>query len=198
MRKVVMLVMVLIFCLPFALPQASSAGAEPFLGEVIMVGFTFCPRGWAECNGQLLSISQNTALFSLLGTTYGGDGRTTFALPDLRGRVPLHTGTGPGLSTRTQGQKGGEEDHALTVQEMPVHNHSAQASSFLGDDTSPAGNVWAARQRFVKLYNNQQPDVAMASEAIGDEGGSQAHNTMQPYLVIRYCIALQGIFPSRN
>lgn len=198
MRKLITLAIILILSAPVALPQPAGAGAEPFLGEIIMVGFTFCPRGWAECDGQLLSISQNSALFSLLGTTYGGDGRTTFALPDLRGRVPLHTGTGPGLSNRPQGQKDGEEKNTLTVQQMPEHNHSAQASSFLGDDPSPEGNVWASRQRLISLYNNQQPDVAMASEAIGNEGGSQPHNNMQPYLVIRHCIALQGIFPPRN
>ena len=120
---------------------------EPFIGEISMVAFTFAPRGWAFCDGQLLAISQNTALFSLIGTTYGGDGRTTFALPDLRGRVPLHMGNGPGLTSRPEGQKGGSETVTLTVSQMPAHNHQANASSTTSDKPGPINNFWGGRHQ---------------------------------------------------
>jgi microcystin-dependent protein len=158
-----------------------------------MFGFNFAPRGNAFCNGQIMSISQNTALFSLLGTTYGGNGTTTFALPDLRSRVPLHFGQGPGLSSYSQGQLAGEENHTLITTEMPVHTHTARASSGDATDASPVGNVLAAGGTYTAAANQN-----MAAGAITSVGGSQPHNNLQPYLALNFCIALNGIFPSRN
>jgi microcystin-dependent protein len=167
--------------------------ASPFLGQIQIFGFNFAPRGWAFCNGQLLSISQNTALFSLLGTTYGGNGQTTFALPNLQGRVPMHVGQGPGLTNRTQGEVAGTETHTLNANEMPVHTHTARASSGDASDTTPVGNVLAGGGAYAAA-----PNQAMNALAITTAGGSQPHNNLQPYLVLNFCIALQGIFPSRN
>ncbi|HEX6384977.1 MAG TPA: tail fiber protein [Anaerolineae bacterium] len=166
--------------------------SEPFLAEIRMVSFNFAPRGWAFCDGQLLSISQNQALFSLLGTTYGGDGRTTFALPDLRGRVPVHVS-----NSHAQGQKGGEESHTLTVQEMAQHTHPLQGSSSDADTPVPGGNVLAASAA-ADIYNQASNVQNMSAGAVASVGGGQSHNNMQPYLAVNFCIALQGIFPSRN
>ncbi|MGK7929417.1 MAG: phage tail protein [Spirulina sp.] len=180
---------------------------EPFLGQISMFGFNFAPRGWATCSGQLLPINQNTALFSLLGTLYGGDGRTSFALPDLRGRVPMNMGTGAGLTPRTIGSRGGEEVVTLNVSEIPSHNHSAavqaRGQSENGNNASPENAVWAREAAAdAEPYNTSAPNVNMRSDAvtvtINPTGGSQAHNNMQPYLVINFCIALQGIYPSRS
>ncbi len=177
--------------------RPAAAQAEPFVGQMMLVGFNFCPRGWALADGQLLPIEQNQALFALLGTTYGGDGRTTFALPDLRGRVALHQGTGPGLSARRIGEQGGSETNTLAVGNLPAHSHSLNALSANGTTPAPAGNLIAGAGREV-IYGSGTPDAQMAGTAIGMAGGGQAVNNVQPYVVMNYCVALQGIFPSRN
>ncbi|MCB1587483.1 MAG: phage tail protein [Xanthomonadales bacterium] len=166
--------------------------SEPFLAEVRIVGFNFAPRGWAFCDGQILPINQNQSLYSLLGTTYGGDGRTTFALPDLRGRTPMHRGTGHQL-----GQKSGEETHTLSVNEIPQHTHVAMASSSNATVRDPSGHVLGAA---LNLYAAATPGTLTSVRAgtITNTGGSQAHDNMQPYLALNFCIALQGLFPSRN
>ncbi|MCB1863769.1 MAG: phage tail protein, partial [Gammaproteobacteria bacterium] len=161
------------------------------------------PRGYAFCDGSLLAISQNTALFSLLGTTYGGDGRTTFALPDLRGRVAIHRGNGPGLSNYIQGQKGGEETVTLTTAQMPSHNHPATAHAVTpgGNSNDAAGNFWADDAGSASAtYHAGPANAAMNAGAVttANTGGSQAHPNVQPYLVINYIIALVGVFPSRS
>ena len=165
--------------------------AEPFLGEVRLFSFTFAPRGWAQCNGQLLPINQNQALFSLLGTTFGGNGTTNFALPDLRGRAPVFGSQG-GISL---GERGGEEAHTLTLAEMAQHNHPVRGNSANANVGSPAGNTWAAQS--TNAYGTAAAG-SMNATAIASAGGSQPHSNMQPYLVINFCIALQGIFPSQS
>lgn len=173
--------------------------SEPLLGEIYLSGLNFAPRGYAFCAGQLLSIAQNTALFALLGTNFGGNGQTTFALPDLRGRVPIGAGQGPGLSPRTLGELAGEENHTLISTEMPAHNHLVNAKSDAGDASAPAGAFLANTGALDKEYKNTDgPTVQMSPQMIGLAGGSQPHNNMQPYLVLNYNIALEGIFPSRN
>ena len=175
------------------------AATEPFIGEIMMTGANFCPRGWASTDGQLLPINQNQALFSLLGTTYGGDGRTTFGLPDLRGRVPLHPGTGPGLAPRRQGEKGGEERHALALNEMPMHQHALNASSGQATQDSATGNLLNAQGRKREFVAPGTGALTpMHPTTIGPAGSGVQHNVMQPFLGINFCIALQGIFPSRN
>jgi microcystin-dependent protein len=165
--------------------------AEPFLSEIRIMSFVFAPKGWALCNGQLLPINQNQALFSLLGTTFGGNGQTNFALPDLRGQVPIHVGSG-----HTLGEKGGEQAHTLSVSEMPAHNHIVQASSVNGNADSPQNDLFS---QALNVYRGA-PDNATTLNAatISNVGGSQAHLNMQPFLVLSFCIALQGIFPSQN
>ncbi len=164
--------------------------SEPFLAEVRMVGFNFPPRGWAFCDGQLLPINQNQSLYSLLGTMYGGDGRTSFALPDLRGRVPIHVGNG-----YQEGQKSGEETHTLSANEMPQHTHTVQASTAVATQNDPTSNVLA---QSTQIYHGATNLVDMVSGTMTNAGGGQAHENMQPYLVVNFCIALQGLFPSRN
>lgn len=164
--------------------------AEPFLGEVRQFPFNFAPRGWAQCNGQLLPISQNQALFSILGTTYGGDGRTTFALPNLMGRVPVHFG-----ESITLGQTAGEEAHTLTIDEIPQHSHTANGGSD-AISSGPAGNTWGTSDSITPFTS--QSNMTMSPNSIAAAGGSQPHSNMQPYLVVNFCIALQGIFPSRE
>jgi len=164
--------------------------SEPFLSEIRIVSFNFAPKGWALCNGQLLLISQNPALFSLLGTTYGGNGQTTFALPNLQGRIPIHTGSG-----FTLGQTGGETTHTLSISEMPAHTHGIHASSAGADQLGPTGNLWANGN--VPAYSGTA-NATMAPASIGNAGGSQVHENMSPYLVLNFVIALQGIFPSQN
>lgn len=166
--------------------------AEPFLSEIRLFSFHFAPKGWAFCNGQLLQINQNQALFSLLGTTYGGDGRTTFALPDYRSRVPIHSGNG-----HTLGEKGGEQAHTITQQELPAHTHTVNATSNPASTTVPTGN-WLADTKPSELYNASDGSMAMGAAMITNAGGSQPHLNMQPYLALNFCIALQGIFPSPN
>ena len=172
--------------------------SEPFVGEIKMFAGNFAPRGWALCDGQLLAVSQNDALFSLLGTTYGGDGRTTFALPDMRGRIPMHAGSGPGLSQRLLGQKGGSETHSLSINEIPNHTHSVQALNKPGDSGNPEDRYWAASSDAPMAYSNADPDVNLAGEAIDSAGGNQSHYNMMPNLCINFIIALFGIYPSRN
>jgi microcystin-dependent protein len=173
---------------------------DPFLGEIALVAFNFAPSGWAFCNGQILPIAQNTALFSLLGTMYGGNGTTTFALPDLRSRVPLHSGQGTGLSPYTQGETGGVESVTLQSTQMPAHTHSytPQATTAGGSAASPAGALWAQSGTGDTIYQKGSSNTAMAPQTLGNTGGSQPHENRQPYLALNYVIALQGIFPSRN
>lgn len=178
------------------LPNAQVMADEPFVGEVRWVGFTFAPRNWAFCDGQLLSVAGNDALFSLLGTNYGGDGRTTFALPDLRGRAMMHEGTGPGLSSRTLGRRDGGETETLAVTHLPGHTHTAKASNSFGNSVVPNDRVVASRRR-TKLYDSSA-DVDMHATAVAPTGGSQAHTNMQPFNTLNCIIALQGVYPSRN
>jgi microcystin-dependent protein len=165
--------------------------SEPYLGQIVMVSFSFAPKGYALCNGQLLPINQNAALFSLLGTFYGGNGTTTFALPNLQGATPLHIGTGFSI-----GQRGGEANHTLTQGEMPGHTHQLQGDPAAATTPAAAGHVWAANT--ASPYSTIAANTTMNPSAIGIAGGSQAHDNFQPYLVINFVIALQGIFPSRN
>jgi len=170
---------------------------EPFIGEIQIFAGNFAPTGWAFCDGQLLPIASNTALFSLLGTTYGGNGQTTFALPDLRGRVPIHPGQGPGLSPRSLGESAGVENVTLATTEMAAHAHTLGASSASGSSDSPAGKVAARSPAAIPQYA-AVANANLAATAIGSAGGSQPHNNMQPYLALTYIIALTGIFPSRS
>ncbi len=165
--------------------------SDPFLGELRLFPYTFSPQGWAACDGQLLPISQNTALFSLLGTTYGGNGVTTFALPDLRGRVPVHQGQGPGLSDRTLGEQDGAEATTLTTAQLPAHTHLPAVSSAEASTNRPAGAVPARGGEYAPT-----PDGSGAPSS--PTGGSQPVPLLQPYLVLRWCIALNGIYPSRS
>jgi len=164
---------------------------DPFIGQIGIASFGFPPRGWAFCDGQLLPINQNQALFSLLGTTYGGNGQTTFALPDLRGRVPMHVGNG-----HTLGERAGEENHTLSITEMPQHTHVAQGSSNSPNASTPLNNFWASNTGF-SPYSGTANEV-MSPTAISNVGGSQPHFNMSPFLTLNFCIALVGIFPSRN
>lgn len=167
--------------------------AEPFLGEIRPFAFPFAPKGWHLCDGALLSIAQNTALFSILGTTYGGNGTTTFALPDLRGRVPVNVDPYGSVSL---GQMAGEMVHVLNINEMPAHNHLASANSSAASSTSATGNTWGTPTS--SLVYADSANVNMKSNALPTTGGSQPHDNMQPYLVMNFCIAVQGIYPSRN
>jgi microcystin-dependent protein len=168
--------------------------ADPFLAEIRIVPFNFAPKGWAWCDGQLLPISQNTALFSLVGTFYGGDGKATFALPDLRGAAPMHPGQGPGLSVRDLGERGGSETVTLLSTEIPSHTHTLKAS---GDDASLLSPVGAAPAMGEVDQYRPDADTTMAPAALGSAGGGQPHNNMQPYLTMYFVIALQGVYPSR-
>ncbi len=162
--------------------------STPYLGEIRLVSFTFAPKGWALCNGQLLPISQNQALFSILGTTYGGDGRVNFALPNLQGRVPLHTGAGI-----TLGQAGGEAVHTLTVAELPAHTHTVVASLDQASAASPQGNLWASPDAGDYLPT---PDATLSAASLASTGGSQPHENRSPYTTLNFIIALQGVFPT--
>lgn len=172
--------------------------ATPFIGEIKMFAGNFAIRGWAFCQGQLLSIAQNTALFALLGTTYGGDGQVTFGLPDLRGRIPLGLGQGLGLTNRTQGELAGTETVTLLVTQIPIHTHAANCNSGSGNSATPAGNFWAANANTGLPPYAAMPDSAMKANAIGIAGGSQPHENRMPFLGINFIIALEGVFPSRN
>ena len=166
--------------------------SEPFLAEIKIVGFNFAPRGWAFCDGQIIPINQNQALFSLLGTTYGGDGRTIFALPELRGRTPV--GVGNGVSW---GQSGGTENETLTAPQMPAHSHNLQLADAEGTNT-PTSPVSLSKSKFDTRFTSEPATQNMHANSIGDAGGIVSHTNMQPYLAVNYCIALVGVFPSRN
>ena len=173
--------------------------ADPFVAEIRIFPFNFAPKGWAWCDGQLLPLAQNTALFSLVGTTYGGDGKSTFALPNLQGNAPMHWGQGPGLSSHDLGEIGGSDTVTLLESEMPAHSHSVLAQSVpLGGVTRAAGTT-LSRPASGNLYsvNNPRP-VQMSPTALQPAGGSQPHNNLQPYLTFYFCIALQGVFPPRG
>ncbi|MBX3120518.1 MAG: phage tail protein [Fimbriimonadaceae bacterium] len=172
--------------------------AEPFIGEIKLVPYNFAPRGWAFCNGTLISIAQNTALFALLGTMYGGNGQTNFALPDLRGRGAISSGQGPGLSNYSQGETGGAENVTLTTAAMPAHGHSAQASSAFGTQGDPAGALPAKSPLALGYAYRSGAGGTMPSDAVSSVGGGQPHTNHQPYLVLNYVIAMVGIFPPRN
>jgi microcystin-dependent protein len=167
--------------------------ADPFLSEIRIMSFVFAPKGWALCNGQLLPINQNQPLFSLLGTTFGGDGRVNFALPDLRGQTPIHVGSG-----HTLGEKGGESAHTLSIAELPTHTHVLNATSTLSTTSTAGTGVMLAQSAGANLYAAATNLVAMSPAAVANVGGSQAHLNMQPFLTLNFCIALQGIFPSPN
>lgn len=173
---------------------------DPFVGEIRMVGFNYAPRGWAFCNGALLAIQSNAALFSLLGTQYGGDGRTTFALPDLQGRAPIHQGQGSGLSQYVIGQSGGSIAHTLITSELPVHTHTVNAdSSIAATNVATGALLGRAAARSGRYYGPNTPVVSMGPLAVGpNSGGGAAHSNQQPYLAVNFIIALQGIFPSRQ
>lgn len=173
--------------------------AEPFMGQIITVGFNFAPRGFAQCNGTLLSISEYDALYALLGTTYGGDGVTTFAIPDLRGRAAINQGKGPGLTQRNIGQMSGEVTHTLTTTEMPAHSHHVTASNRTASSASPENMFYAQDPNVgATIYSTAASNTTMNTHMVSTAGGSQPHENMQPFLVINFCIALEGIFPSQN
>ena len=167
--------------------------AEPFLSEIRIMSFAFAPRGWALCNGQLLPINQNQGLFSLLGPSFGGDGRVNFALPDLRGRVPIHVGSG-----HTLGERGGEQAHTLSISEIPTHAHIWNATSAAASTNTPPSSLVLAKSQGDSAWGPANNLVAMSPATISNVGGSQAHLNMQPFLTLSFCIALQGIFPSPN
>ncbi|MCB1045356.1 MAG: phage tail protein [Acidobacteria bacterium] len=171
--------------------------SEPFVGEIRMFAGNFAPRGWAFCDGQLLAVSQNDALFSLLGTVYGGDGRTTFGLPDLRGRIPIHAGHGPGLSERRLGAKSGEEAVTLTVNQLPSHGHNLNAAAAAATDTRPENNL-PGQAPNADLWSTRNVANPMSSQSITHTGGSRSHTNLMPFLCIHFIIALVGIYPSRN
>ncbi|MCP4306839.1 MAG: phage tail protein [bacterium] len=174
--------------------------SEPFIAEIRIFAGNFAPRSWAFCDGQLLPVAQNTALFSLVGTTYGGDGRTNFGLPDLAGRVPVHAGNGPGLTPRQLGESGGTETVTLTEAQIPTHSHQLQGVNNAGVVKTPSTEVAIARSTGTAGYQTDSSSnlVAMAADTIDDAGGTQPHDNMQPYLALSYIIALTGLFPSQD
>jgi len=194
MKKITILLIVLTSL--FSVNKAS-AQAEPFIGQIAVVAFNYAPQGWAKCEGQLMSIQQNSALFALLGTTYGGDGVSTFRLPDLRGRVPMGDGSGPGLTPRVLGEMSGSETNTLTIGQMPMHSHTVNASTVDGDQNLPTNSIPANTKALDKEYTATAPNTTMSPGMIGVSGGSQPVNNMQPYLTLTYIIATQGIWPSR-
>ena len=172
--------------------------ADPFLGEIRAFAGNFAPLGWALCQGQVLPIAENDALFALIGTTYGGDGQTTFALPNLAGRIPIHQGTGPGLTRRAMGEAGGSEAVALGVQQLPTHNHTAIGANSGADKVGPAGAFWSTDPGGNSGAYSTMAGSQMAGGAIGIAGGGQAHANLQPFLVLNYIIALEGLFPPQS
>ncbi len=193
------LLMGAVTALSLSMPSTARAQAEPFVGQLMLFGGNFCPRNWANADGQLLAISQNQALFSLLGTMYGGDGRTNFGLPDLRGRVPLSVGQGPGLSNYVQGAKGGSETARLTnANQLPQHSHEVMAANKPANKSRPGSDFLGANVD-VPIYTNGPPDRVMDPGMIGNgPGTSQPFDVRTPYQALRWCVALQGIYPSRN
>jgi len=172
--------------------------ADPFVAEIRIFPFNFAPKGWAWCDGQLLPLSQNTALFSLLGTTYGGNGKSNFALPDLQGRAPMQPGQGPGLSLHDLGESGGEDTVTLLESEMPAHSHVTAASEFDADLKAPASTRILAHSQGGFAYGTTAPSIAMAGQVLAPAGGDAPHNNLQPYLTCYFCIALQGVYPPRT
>lgn len=174
--------------------------SEPFIAEIRIFPYDYAPRGWAYCDGQLLPIAQNTSLFSLIGTTYGGDGRTTMGLPNLQGRVPMHPGRGPGLTPRTLGEQVGSQTVAITEAQIPSHNHAVNGYSGLRDDLFDPADHWVTGHENEKTYkeNPPSPDASLASSAISTTGDSQGHANVQPYQVLSFCIALEGLYPPRS
>ena len=197
MRRVVLNGILLCLLSLGAIPASmvNAGGSEPYVGQILWVPYNFAPRGWAFCDGQILPISQNTALFSLLGITYGGDGKSTFALPNMQGRLLVHAGQSPGTSVYYQGESAGETTHTLSVTELPNHNHTVNVSTDTGTATSPA-NAYYAQPANGKQYG---PDgsSSFASSAVVTAGGGQPHNNMMPYMTLNCIIALQGVFPPR-
>lgn len=171
--------------------------ADPFVAEIRIFPFNFAPSGWAFCDGQLLPLSQNTALFSLLGTTYGGNGISNFALPDLQGRAPMQPGQGPGLSLHDLGETGGSETVTLLESEIPSHSHAFMASTSPGNSRTPTNSA-LSRSQGGSIYTDQPPNVMLAAQAAAPAGGDAPHNNLQPYLTFYFCIALQGVFPPRS
>lgn len=172
--------------------------ADPFVAEIRIFPFSFAPKGWAFCSGQLMPISQNTALFSLLGTTYGGDGKSTFALPDMEGRVPMHPGQGPGLSLYDLGQIGGSQFVSLLESEIPSHSHALNSLGAPANRTAPGGNTFARVSAGNAYAAAASPVAAMSGQGLAPAGGDLPHNNMQPYLTLSFCIAMQGVFPPRT
>lgn len=172
--------------------------ADPFVAEIRIFPFNFAPKGWAWCDGQLLPLSQNTALFSLLGTTYGGNGKSNFALPDLQGRAPMHPGQGPGLSLHDLGETGGSETVTLLESEIPAHSHALRASLDDGDLSIPAPTRTLAKSLQANAYSTTATLASMSDQALAPAGGDAPHNNLQPYLTFYFCIALQGVFPPRG
>ena len=171
---------------------------DPFVAEIRIFPFNFAPKGWAFCDGQILPISQNTALFSLLGTTYGGDGKSNFALPNMQGNSPMHPGQGPGLSLHDLGEMGGSDTVSLLESEMPSHSHTMQVSSQLATANAPAGQLYAMGDG-INLYGSAANNLTMMSgQSLAPAGGDQPHNNLQPYLTLNFCIALQGVYPPRT
>jgi microcystin-dependent protein len=170
---------------------------QPYIGEIRMFAGNFAPNGWEFCSGQLIPIAENETLFVLIGTTYGGDGQTTFALPDLRGRLPVHQGTGGGLSTYAVGQSGGVEDVTLTTQQIPSHGHTLQCTATVGNLPGPENGI-PAECSTGSVYQSSAPGAAMAATSVGTAGGSQPHANLQPFLCVNYIISMFGIFPSQS
>ena len=170
---------------------------DPFVAEIRIYPFNFAPKGWAFCDGQLLPISQNTALFSLLGTTYGGDGKSNFALPDMQGNAPMHPGQGPGLSLHDLGETGGSDTVTLLQSEIPLHSHGLIASATDGNNTKPAGQLFAQGVG-VSIWGTVAPNTQFNTSTLAPAGGGQPHNNRQPYLTLSFCIAMQGVFPPRT
>lgn len=185
-----------------ATPDQVRADANPYIGDVLITGANYCPRGWTAMDGQLLPIASYTAVFSLVGTTYGGDGRTTFGIPDMRGRMAMGQGRGAGLTTRSQGQKFGVTTHTLSVPQMPQHSHTVMANNLDGDKPGPADKLLAAAPPngagSETIYSDQPATVQMSSSMIGNSGGNQPLNITDPSQVLTYCFALEGVYPSRN
>jgi microcystin-dependent protein len=200
-RRGAIIVALTLLASTFGGKAVAGCGTDAFIGSICIVGFNFCPRGYAEADGRLLPISSYNALFSLLGTTYGGDGRANFALPDLRGRVMIGNGQGPGLSSIRQGQRGGAESVTLTQAQLPAHSHSGHvnATSANGNADSPSGAVPARLPRN-RVYNSSADGTQMAADSVtvGGGGGGQATPIRDPYLAVKVCIAIQGLYPSRN
>jgi microcystin-dependent protein len=172
--------------------------SQPYIGEIRLVGFNFAPAGWAFCNGQLMAISENEALFNLIGTTYGGDGQTTFALPNLQSRVIIHQGQGPGLSNYIIGENAGVEAVTVATNQLPIHSHAANCSSSAGSQSSPVANIWSADAAGLTAEYSNSQNGQMNAAAIGQSGGSQPHENRMPFLAMNYIISLFGIFPSQN